>query len=117
MREMWGGAERRLMCAAVACLVLALSAGRAEASTFTISCNNQLRGYTLSFDDRSQTLTWRAGAVQTQYQVHQVRNDSESLQVTGVTHEHGPGYLAIFRPEKKITYSYPNKSQQTDKCQ
>ena len=116
MREIWGGPERRLIRAAIACLVVALGAGGAQASTFTISCKNQLREYTLSFDDRSPTLTWRAGGVQSDYQVHQVRNDSESLQVTGVTHEHGPGYLAIFRPEKKITYSYPNKSQQTDKC-
>ena len=117
MAVIWNVApKRRLVGAAITCLVAALYAGGAQASTFMISCKNQLREYTLSFDDRSQTLTWRSGGVQTDYPVHQVRSDSDGLQITGVTHEHGPSFLAIFRPEKQITYSYPNRSQQTDAC-
>ena len=53
---------------------------------------------------------------QTDYLVHQVRNDPDRLQITGVTHDHGPSFLATFRPERQIAYSYPNKSQQTDAC-
>jgi hypothetical protein len=108
--------HRRFVGAAITCIVAALYAGGADASTFTLSCKNQLREYTLSFDDRSQTLTWRSGGVQTDYLVHQVRNDPDRLQITGVTHDHGPSFLATFRPERQIAYSYPNKSQQTDAC-
>lgn len=100
------------------CTMIALVAcgSCAQASTIAMTCKNQLREYTIAFDDERQSVTWRAGAVQTDYQVHKVRKDQEGLRIWGVLRDNGPDFVATFSPVKQITYYYSNQSQQTDPC-
>jgi len=103
---------KRTLC--ISFLLFSLVSAKAE--TIIISCYDQLRDYTITFNTVNGILIWQSDLASTQFNIKKVEKNKDGIYVWGNTKNYGNDYFLRIGKSVSIKYFYGNHSMAEDPC-
>ena len=95
---------------------LLFSSINAKSETIIISCYDQLRDYTITFNTVNGILIWQSDLASTQFNIRKVEKNKDGIYVWGNTKNYGNDYFLRIGKSVSIKYFYGNHSMAEDPC-